>query len=115
MGLREKILAANDRKPLRVHVQDWGCDVGIRVINVGERDTWEAACLRMQEKGDLKHFRSTYLAFVLCDPDTGARLFKDNELEVVEQLDAAVAGMLMDKALAHNKITESDVLQLAGE
>jgi hypothetical protein len=115
MGLREKILAANERQPLRVPVKDWGCDVGIRVISVGERDAWEATCLRMREKGDMKHFRSTYLAFVLCDPDTGVRLFKDSELDVVEQLDGAVAGMLMERALEHNKITEADVLQLAGE
>jgi hypothetical protein len=115
MGLREKILAANDRKPLRVNVPDWNCDVGIRVINVGERDAWESVCLRMREKGDMSHFRATYLSFVLCDPDTGVRLFKDNELELVEQLDAAVACMLMDKALTFNRITEADVLQLAGE
>jgi hypothetical protein len=63
----------------------------------------------------MKHFRATYLAFVLCDPDTGVRLFKDNELDVVEQLDGAVAAMVMDRGLEHNKITESDVLQLAGE
>jgi hypothetical protein len=115
MGLREKILAANDRKPLRVHVKDWGCDVGIRVISVGERDAWEAVCLKMREKGDMKHFRATYLAFVLCDPETGVRLFKDDELATVEQLDGAVAGMLMERGLEHNKITEADVLQLAGE
>jgi hypothetical protein len=115
MGLREKILAANDRKPLRVHVKDWGFDVGIRVLSVGERDAWEAACLKMKEKGETKHFRSTYLAFVLCDPDTGTRLFGDNELDVVDKLDSAVAGPLMDKAMHFNRITEEDCLELAGE
>lgn len=115
MGLREKILAANDRKPLRVHVKDWGCDVGIRVLSVGERDAWEAVCLKMKEKGDTKNFRATYLAFVLCDPDTGVRLFKDDELEVVGTLDSAVSQQIMDKALHFNRITEEDCLELAGE
>lgn len=115
MGLREKILAANDRTPLRVHVKDWGVDVGIRVITVGERDKWESVCLRMKEKNDMQQFRATYLAFVLCDPDTGVRLFADDELDVVEKLDASVASKLMDKGLQHNAITEADCLQLAGE
>lgn len=114
MGLRETILAAT-RKPLRVFVKDWGVDVGVRVITVGERDAWEAACLKMKERGETKNFRSTYLAFVLCDPDTGARLFKDDELDQVAGLDAGVACSLMDKALKFNQITEADCLQLAGE
>lgn len=115
MGLRDKILAANGRKPLRMHVKDWGVDVGVRVLSVGERDAWEAACLKMREKGDASNFRTRYLAMVLCDPDTGLRLFRDDELEAVANLDGAVAGPLVDKAMEFNKITEADCIELAGE
>jgi hypothetical protein len=116
MGLKEQIKAASVRKPLKVHVKEWNLDVYVRVLSVGERDAWELAWLDIRNKGVAKfdNFRAFYLARTLCD-EHGVRLYQDNELEEVAALDGAVMGELFDVAQKHNKLTEADVVELAGE
>ena len=116
MGLKEQIKAASVRKPLKVHVKEWNLDVYVRVLSVGERDAWELAWLDIRNKGVTKfdNFRAFYLARTLCD-EHGVRIFQDNELEEVAALDGAVMGELFDVAQKHNKLTEADVVELAGE
>lgn len=118
MGLREQIAEASKttRKPLRVHVKAWALDVFIRVMTVGERDDWELSWIDMRNNGATKfpNFRAFYLVRTLCDED-GVRLWKDNEVSEVAALDAAVMGELFDIAQKHNKLTEADVVELAGE
>jgi len=116
MGLREQIKAADSRKPLKVHVKEWGIDVFVRMMNVGERDDWELAWIDMRNKGveKFRNFRAFYLVRTLCD-ESGNRIWGDNELEEVSSLNGAVMGELFDIAQKHNKLTEADVVELAGE
>ena len=116
MGLKDQIKAANIRKPLRVHVKEWSLDVYVRVMSVGERDDWELAWIDIRNKGVAKfhNFRAFYLARTLCD-ESGVRIWKDDELEEIASLDGAVMGELFDIAQRHNKLTEADVVELAGE
>jgi len=116
MGLKEQIQAASVRKPLKVHVKEWNIDVYVRVLSVGERDDWELAWLDIRNKGVEKfhNFRAFYLARTLCD-EHGVRIYQDNELDEVAKLDGAVMGELFDVAQRHNKLTEADVVELAGE
>jgi hypothetical protein len=37
----QEILAADDLGLKKVHVKEWGGDIYIRVMSVGERDTYE--------------------------------------------------------------------------
>jgi hypothetical protein len=116
MGLKEQIKAASVRKPLKVHVKEWGFDVHVRVLSVGERDAWELAWIDIRSKGMEKfhNFRAFYLVRTLCD-EHGARIWKDDEISEVADLDGAVMGELFDIAQKHNKLTEADVVELAGE
>ena len=116
MGLKEQIKAASVRKPLRVHVKEWGFDVYVRVMSVGERDDWELSWIDIRSKGMEKfhNFRAFYLVRTLCD-ENGVRIWKDNEMAEVAELDGAVMGELFDVAQKHNKLTEADVVELAGE
>jgi len=116
MGLKEQIQAASVRKPLKVHVKEWNLDVYVRVLSVGERDDWELAWLDIRNKGveKFQNFRAFYLARTLCD-EHGVRIYQDNELNEVAKLDGAVMGELFDVAQRHNKLTEADVVELAGE
>ena len=116
MGLREQIKAASVRKPLKVHVKEWNLDVFVRVMSVGERDAWELAWIDIRNKGlaSFPNFRAFYLVRTLCD-EHGVRIWKDDELGEVSELDGAVMGELFDVAQKHNKITEADVVELAGE
>lgn len=116
MGLREQIKSASVRKPLKVHVRDWGIDVYVRVLSVGERDDWELAWIDIRSKGveKFKNFRAFYLVRTLCD-EHGVRIWQDSEIDEVAALDGAVMGELFDIAQKHNKLTEADVVELAGE
>jgi regulatory protein YycI of two-component signal transduction system YycFG len=116
MGLREQIKAASVRKPLKVHVKDWNLDVYVRVLSVGERDAWELSWVDMRSKGmaTRDNFRAFYLIRALCD-EHGVRLYQDSELDEVASLDGAVMSELFDVAQRHNKLSEADVVELAGE
>lgn len=116
MGLKEQIKAANVRKPLRVHVKEWNLDVFVRVMCVGERDDWELAWIDIRSKGVAKfqNFRAFYLARTLCD-EHGVRIWSDAEANEIAELDGAVMGELFDVAQRHNKLSEADVVELAGE
>lgn len=116
MGLREQIKAASVRKPLKVHVKEWNIDLHVRVMSVGQRDAWELGWIDIRNKGmaSFPNFRAFYLARTLCD-EHGVRIWQDNELEEIAGLDGAVMGELFDIAQKHNKLTEADVVELAGE
>jgi hypothetical protein len=116
MGLKEQIKSASVRKPLRVHVKEWNLDVYVRVMSVGERDDWELAWLDIRSRSVEKfhNFRAFYLARTLCD-EHGVRIWKDDELHEIAALDGSVMGELFEVAQKHNKITEADVVELAGE
>lgn len=113
MGLRDQIRQANRRKPLKVHVPEWGFDVYVRVLNVGERDSYENLWLTRGKEG-VKDFRSEYLCRVLCDED-GKRLYGDNDVAELASLDGSVLCKIFDIAASHNKLTETDIRELAGE
>lgn len=117
MGLREQIKAASAaRKPLKVHVKEWNLDVYVRVLSVGERDDWELAWvdIRNQKAEKFKNFRAFYLARTLCDQD-GVRIWQDSDLDEVASQDGAIMGELFEIAQKHNKLSEADVVELAGE
>lgn len=113
MSLRDQIKQAGIRKPVKVHLPEWGFDVYVRVMTVGERDFYENLWLS-RGTGGVKDFRSHYLVRVLCD-ETGKRIYGDDDVAEVAALDGSVLAKVFDIAAAHNKLTEADVRELAGE
>jgi hypothetical protein len=116
MSLKEQIKSASHRKPLKVHVKEWNLDVFVRVLSVGERDEWELCWIDIRNKGlaSFPDFRAFYLVRTLCD-EHGVRIWQNNELAEVSALDGGVMGELFDVAQKHNKLSEADVVELAGE
>lgn len=113
MGLRDQIRQAGPRKPLKVPVPEWGFDVYVRVLTVGERDSYENLWLS-RGKGGVKDFRSEYLCRVLCD-ESGQRIYGDNDVAELSALDGSILTRVFDIAASHNKLTETDIRELAGE
>lgn len=113
MSLREQIRAVGIRKPLKVHVPEWGFDIYVRVLTVGERDQYENMWLA-RGHGGVKDFRSQYLCRVLSD-EAGKRIYTDDDVQEVAQLDGSVLARVFDIAASHNKLTEKDIRELAGE
>lgn len=106
----EQILAADDLGLLRVEVPEWGGDVFVRVMSVGERDEYERQWIGKKETG-IENFRTQYLARVLCD-EKGKLLFSRDQIAALAEKSGAVMGRLFDVAMRHNKMTEEDVQQL---
>jgi len=110
---KDAILGASDLNVLKVHVKEWGGDVYIRVMTVGERDAYECEWLANKERG-VQNFRSKFLARCLCDKD-GSRLFTDSEIEKLAGKSIAVVDRLFNRAMKHNAMSMEDVNELAGE
>lgn len=105
----EQILAADDMGLKKVSVPEWGGEVFIRVMTVGERDEYERMWIGQKDKG-IDNFRTKYLSRTLCD-DKGDLLFRDKEAALAKK-SGAVMGRLFDEAMAHNRMTEEDVQEL---
>jgi len=106
----EDILKADDAGLKKVAVPEWGGDVYIRVMTVGERDSYERQWIGKKETG-IANFRTQYLARVLCD-EAGKLLFTAEQTDALAQKSGAVMGRLFDAAMKHNSMTEEDVEQL---
>lgn len=115
MGLKEQLRAAAlPRKPLKVSVDGLAEPLYVRVLTVGERDAWEILALRSPTGKVPDNFRSRYLAMTLCDA-SGSRLFGDDEWPELAAMDSGIVGNLFDVAARHNKLSEADITELAGE
>lgn len=115
MGLKEQLkAAAAPRKPLKVQVDGLAEPLYVRVMSVGERDAWEVLALRSASGRIPDNFRSRYLCSTLCD-ESGKRLFADDEWQQIADLDSGIIGNLFDVASRHNKLSEADITELAGE
>lgn len=115
MGLKEQFTAAAaPRKPLKVAVSGIDMTLYVRVMTVGERDAWELAGLNSSNGKLCADFRSRYLASTLCD-EHGKRLFADDQWQEIAALDSGIVCALFDKAASHNRLSEADITELAGE
>lgn len=106
----EQILAADDLGLKKVRIKEWGGDVFIRVMSVGERDEYERMWIGKKETG-VENFRTQYLARVLCD-ESGKLLFTREQMKALADKSGAVMGKLFDVAMKHNSMTEEDVQEL---
>lgn len=108
---KEQILAADDLGLLEVKVPEWGGSVYIRVMSVGERDSYENEWMANKSTG-VPNFRSKFLQRVLCN-EKGELLFSKDEVEQLAKKSAAVTGRLWEAAMKHNKLSDADVEELA--
>lgn len=106
----DQILAADDLGLLKVHVKEWGGDVFVRVMSVGERDSYERLWIGRKDTG-VENFRTQYLGRVLCS-ESGELLFTLDQMAALAKKSGAVMGRLFDVALKHNAMTEADVEEL---
>ena len=110
---KHQILGAVSSAPtLRVDVPEWGGEVFMRIMSVGERDEYENEWIRSKDRG-MPNFRSKFLAKVLCD-EAGARIFTDKELDELAKLPAVVMNRLWQQAMEYNALQESHTEGMAG-
>jgi hypothetical protein len=104
MGLTEDILSADQSQSLKVNVPEWSRDVYVRVLTLGELQTWELSCLRAKGEG-VDDFRTRYLAMALVDAD-GKPLFTSDQLK---RLSGRVGARLFKIAQKHNDLDDTEI------
>jgi hypothetical protein len=112
---RDQIEQASDAKIIRVPA--WGGEVCVRLMTVGDRDSYEVKLLEAQSKSVpvIPDFRSELLARCLCD-DKGTLLFPGDEgVAALKRKSVDQIHGLWKAALKHNALTEEEIQKLAGE
>lgn len=107
MGLAEEILAADKGQAIRVTVPEWGRDVFIRTLPLGELQAWELACLRAKGEG-VDDYRTRYLSKCLVD-ETGREIFTSEQLKRVS---GTVGARLFKIAQKHNDLDEKELEEI---
>ena len=108
---KDQILAADDLGMLKLTVPEWGGDVFIRVMSVGERDAYENEWLRKKETG-VDDFRTKFLVRCLVD-ESGNRLFDNGDVTKLATKSAKVVNRLWKLAMDHNNLSDSSVEETA--
>jgi len=108
---KQQILAADDMGLKEVEVPEWGGSVFLRVMTVGERDSYENDWMVNKSKG-VENFRSKFLQRVLCD-EKGELLFTASEIDLLAKKSARVITRIWEAAMKHNALTDNDVEELA--
>lgn len=107
MGLAEEILAADQGQAIRITVPEWGKDVWIRALPLGELQAWELACLRAKGEG-VDDYRTRYLSKCLVD-EAGREIFTSEQLKRVS---GTVGARLFKIAQKHNDLDEKDLEEI---
>lgn len=107
MSLADQIRAADQNHSIKVRVPEWGCDVWIRTLPLGELQAWELSCLRAKGEG-VEDFRTRYLSKCLVD-ETGKPIFTNEELKTVS---GVVGQRLFKIAQKHNELDEKEIAEI---
>lgn len=109
---REQIESAEDAKIIKVEA--FGGEVCIRLMSVGERDSYEMKLVEAGGKA-IPDFRSELLARTLCD-EKGNLLFPgDDGVQALKKRSSDQMHRLWQAAMKHNALTEEEIKRLAGE
>lgn len=108
---KDQILAANDANLLKLTVPEWGGDVYIRVMTVGERDAYENEWQRKKETG-VDDFRTKFLVRCLVD-EKGERLFDNGDVQRLATKSARVMNRVWLAAMEHNNLSDESIEELA--
>jgi hypothetical protein len=108
---KDQILSADDLGLLKVSVPEWGGDVYIRVMSVGERDAYENEWIRKKDTG-VDDFRTKFLVRCLVD-EKGQRLFDNGDVSKLSSKSAKVMNRVWQAAMEHNNLSDADIEELA--
>lgn len=112
MSLREKILAIQNDVPSElVEIPEWdGIKVLVKGFTLGAKDDFLASILNVNTKEpDIRAFNVGILVGTCYDPETGAKLFTDEDIPVLKQKSAAALDRLVQVGQKVSGLTEEAV------
>ena len=98
MSLRDKILAIqNDTPSELVKVPEWGVEILVRGFSLGAKDDFLASILDIKtNEPNLKAFNAGILVGTAFDPESGERLFTEDDIPVLKQKSAAAVARIVE-------------------
>lgn len=109
----KEIIAVDDSEFEVVDVPEWGGQVKLGSMTMGERDAYEVAIYQMKEKGGdtaaLENVRSRLVAASLVEP----KLEKKDVVKLAKK-NAKIVSRLFDIARRLNGISDEDAAELEG-
>jgi len=107
----DAILAFDDTKIEDVDIPEWGGIIRLRSLSGRERDAFEAS-LRVRDGKHtvvaLENYRAKLVARSAINPDTGARVFTDEQIHLLGEKNAAVLQRLYDVATALSGMEDAE-------
>ena len=105
MSLREKILKSNDKKMETVFIPEWDCKVVVKSMNAKDR-------VNLTKNPDLNILAR--MAIVSLYDEEGTRIFSDDDIDVINEKDAAVLDRIGSLAMKINGLgtqAEDEILK----
>ena len=112
MLTKEEILNADDKKTLIVNVPEWGGDVKISMMSGYARDRFEAGIVGANGGTNMQNIRAKLVAASIVD-DKDELLFSDKDIIKLSKKSSVPLDRIFSAAQDLNKISESDVDELA--
>lgn len=104
MGLRDELLAIDDREIVPVEVPAWGRTLHVRSLSAGEADRFE-----VEIKGAKpEHVRAMLLVITVCD-ENGQLIFAPGDVEALAGKRSAATLPLYRAAIDVNRMSPGDV------
>lgn len=114
---RDLILGADDRRTESVYVPEWGGDVTVRGLTGVERDAYEAGIASPRPDGrqhiNLRNLRARLVALACIDPETGDRLFRDDDVEALGARSATALERVFVVARRLSGLSDDDIEGMA--
>ncbi|MGI9458430.1 MAG: hypothetical protein ACR2NF_00390 [Pirellulales bacterium] len=112
---KKAILAAKDETIVSLDVPEWGGEIGLRAMTVGERDQYENEFMaaKAKDKG-VENFRTKFLVACICDED-GKPVFDRSDINALSKKSIQVVNRVWNAAMSHNALSNEDVEELAKE
>lgn len=112
MLTKDDILNADDRDFKVINVPKWGGDVTISVMSGFARDRFESSLIGANGGQNMQNIRAKLVAACLVDSD-GNLLFSENEILKLGNKSSVALDIVFSAAQELNKITDSEVDELA--
>lgn len=116
MSLRDKILAVKNDTPTElVAIPEWDVTVLVKGFTLGAKDDFLGTVLDPKTKEtNLKAFNSGILVGTAYDPETGEKLFTEEDIPVLKEKSASAIQRLVDVGARLSGLTD-DAVEVAAK
>jgi len=108
---KEQIQAADDRKPIKVSVPEWGGDVYVKIMSGRDRDAFESYRVLKPEGERMVDIRAHMVILTAVDED-GRPLFTMDDIGWITNKSAAALDKIYEVSSEANGISEADIKEL---